>query len=339
MNSRVPLLSKLSPDRLMVLVVLLGVSFVAIVLLPGLKLAGDLVNSSAALRWVADQQRYPTIIRASLETMRDRLTNRGYLQESVDQLTDATKKFGDAVQIMTTPRPGGWLGFGMPGSVGDSIAAGRAGPLHDAWDRELQAVQPVLTFNSVPYADSESQGTVLNAAGRQLEHDLTTAIRVSRHSLPELETELTTIGAQLQAGSARAARQLQVVMLMGLLIAGFLVLLIVALLNARSKQEAKLKETSRPSTPPAICWCRTARCMSSAPSPILPRPVVVAPSDPVASSSWPAPCPRMSSSDTTWIVTRMLNPVGLLVTIRGEPSSTPIRTATWSAPYHRGPEQ
>src|SRR6202044_2988159 len=91
MNSRVSFLSKLSPDRLMVLVVVLGVSFVAIVLLPGLKLAGDLVNSSAALKWVADQERYPTIIRASLETMRDRLTNRGYLQESVEQLTQAPK--------------------------------------------------------------------------------------------------------------------------------------------------------------------------------------------------------------------------------------------------------
>jgi len=242
MNSRVPFLSKLSPDRLMVLVVLLGVSFVAIVLLPGLKLAGDLVNSSAALKWVADQQRYPTIIRASLETMRDRLTNRGYLQESVDQLTDASKKFGDAVQIMTTPRPGGWLGIGLPGAVGDSIAAGQAGALRDAWARELGAVQPVLAFNGVPYVDSESEGTVLNATGRQLEHDLTTAIRISRHSLPELESELSTVGAQLQAGSARAARQLQVVMLMGLLIAAGLVLLIVALLNARSKQEAKLRE-------------------------------------------------------------------------------------------------
>jgi two-component system chemotaxis sensor kinase CheA len=242
MNSRLPLMSKLSPDRLMVLVVLLGVSFVAIVLLPGLKLAGDLVNSSAALKWVADQQRYPTVIRASLETMRDRLTNRGYLQESVDQLTDATKKFGDAVQIMTTPRPGGWLGIGLPGSAGDSIAAGRATALRDAWARELGAVQPVLAFNGVPYVDSESEGTVLNATGRQLEHDLATAIRISRHSLPELESELSNVGAELQAGSARAARQLQVVMLMGLLIAAGLVLLIVALLNARSKQEARLRE-------------------------------------------------------------------------------------------------
>lgn len=242
MNSRFSFLSKLSPDRLMVLVVVLGVSFVAIVLLPGLKLAGDLVNSSAALKWVADQERYPTIIRASLETMRDRLTNRGYLQESVDQLTDATKRFGDAVQIVTTPRPAGWLGAGSPSSVGDSIAGDRAGPLREEWGKELGAVQPVLAFNGVPYADSESEGTVLNAAGRQLEHDLSTAIRISRHSLPELESELTAVGAQLQAGSARAARQLQIVMLVGLLIAALLVLLIVLLLNARSKQEARLRE-------------------------------------------------------------------------------------------------
>src|ERR1700735_1961291 len=125
MNSRVSFLSKLSPDRLMVLVVVLGVSFVAIVLLPGLKLAGDLVNTSAALKWVADQQRYPTIIRASLETMRDRLTNRGYLQESLDQLTDAAKKLDEALGTMTAPRPGSWLPFAGAGS----IAGRRAGPL------------------------------------------------------------------------------------------------------------------------------------------------------------------------------------------------------------------
>ena len=242
MNPRVSFLSKLSPDRLVILVVLLGVSFVAIVLLPGLKLSGDLVNSSAALKWVADQQRYPTIIRASLETMRDRLTNRGYLQEAVDQLGDATKKLGGAMDVMTAPRPGGWLGLGMPGAVGDSIAGDRATPLHAAWGRELEAVQPVLGFNGVPYVDSESQGTVLNANGRQLEHDLTAAIRISRHTLPEIEAELSTIGGQLQAGNARAAKQLQIVMLMGLLIAAALVLLIVLLLNTRRKQDATLKE-------------------------------------------------------------------------------------------------
>ena len=137
--------------------------------------------------------------------MRDRLTNRGYLQESVDQLNDATKKFGEAVQLMTTPRPGGWLGVGMPGSVGDSIAGNRPRRCAMPGGRSSARVQPVLAFNGVPYADSESEGTVLNATGRQLEHDLTAAIRISRHSLPELEAELSAVGASCRRAT-RAPR-------------------------------------------------------------------------------------------------------------------------------------
>ena len=235
--------AKLSADRLVVLVVLLGLGFVATVLVPGLRLSGELVNTSAALKWVADQQRYPTIIRASLETMRDRLTNRGYLQESVDQLADATKKLDEAIATMTAPRPGNWLSFtGFSGAGAESIAGRRAAPLHEAWGREHAVLDPVLSFSSVPYADSESAGTALNASGHQLEHDLTTAIRVSRHALPEVETELGNVGAELQAANTRAARQLQWVMLMGLLIAAGLVLLVILLLNSRRGQEAKLRE-------------------------------------------------------------------------------------------------
>jgi two-component system, chemotaxis family, sensor kinase CheA len=233
--------AKLSAERLVVLVIFLGLGFVATVLAPGLRLSSQLVNTSAALKWVADQQRYPTIIRASLETMRDRLTNRGYLQESVDQLADATKKLDEALGTMTAPRPGSWLSFaGFAGA--ESIAGRRAGPLRDAWNREREVLGPVLSFSSVPYADSESAGTVLNTSGHQLDHDLTAAIRVSRHALPELETELGNVGGELQAANTRAARQLQWVMLMGLLIAAGLVLLVILLLNARRAQEAKLRE-------------------------------------------------------------------------------------------------
>jgi two-component system, chemotaxis family, sensor kinase CheA len=244
MSSNIPrsFASKLSPDRQIVLVIILGLLFVAAVLVPGLKLAGDLVNSSAALKWVADQQRYPTIIRASLETMRDRLTNRGYLQESVEQLSDASKKMNEAVSIMTAPRGRGFFSFAVSGAIGNSIAGNRAEALRDAWSKESQVLAPVLSFTGVPYADSESEGTVLNAPGRQLDHDVTAAIRISRHSLPELEGELSTIGSELQAGNAGAAKKLQFVMLLGLLIAAALVFLVVLLLNTRRKQEAKLRE-------------------------------------------------------------------------------------------------
>jgi hypothetical protein len=88
MNLRLPrlLAQKLSPDRLVVLVIVLGLSFGAVVLVPGVKLASELVNTSAELKWVGEQQRYPTVIRASLETMRDRLADRGYIARSAQRL-------------------------------------------------------------------------------------------------------------------------------------------------------------------------------------------------------------------------------------------------------------
>jgi hypothetical protein len=63
----------LTPGGLLVLVVILGVSFVAIVLIPGLELAGEVAASSTALKLLGEQQRHPTLIRASLEAVHDRL--------------------------------------------------------------------------------------------------------------------------------------------------------------------------------------------------------------------------------------------------------------------------
>ena len=68
------------------LVVVLGMSFVAVVLVPGLELASEVAESSTALKLLGEQQRHPTLIRASLESMHDRLGTRGYIQESLDEL-------------------------------------------------------------------------------------------------------------------------------------------------------------------------------------------------------------------------------------------------------------
>ncbi|HEX4150826.1 MAG TPA: ATP-binding protein [Steroidobacteraceae bacterium] len=241
MNVRRPLALTLSPERLVVLVVILGLSFGAVVLLPGLKLASELVRSSAVLKWVGEQQRYPTALRASLETMRDRLTNRGYIQESQDQIKDSSQKLETALADLTAPRTGGFLGLSAP-SADNSLAGPHARILREVWAKEKAELAPVIAFSGLPYADSESAGSVLNAQGRDLERDLTAVIRTSRHLLPQLDTELGAVGSELQADNTRAAKQLQLVMLLGLLIAGALVLLIVMLLNARKHQEARLRE-------------------------------------------------------------------------------------------------
>ena len=102
-------------------------TFLTAVLIPGIELASELVESTAALKLVADQQRYPTLLQSSLEVMRDRLNNRGYLQESADQLRDAVRKIDAALPIMIAPRPASWFALaGDTGATAESIA-GRNG--------------------------------------------------------------------------------------------------------------------------------------------------------------------------------------------------------------------
>jgi two-component system, chemotaxis family, sensor kinase CheA len=239
----------LSPGGLTVLVVFLGVGFLATVLIPGLELAGELVESTAAVKMVADQQRYPTLIHATLGAMHDRLSSRGYIQESVDQLRDSIKKFDASLKDMTAARPASWFALtGDTGATAESIAGKHAAQLLEAWAREQAALDPVLSFSGVPYDDRESTGTDLNESGRQLERDIAAAIRTSRHALPLLDTELTAIGNEVHTSNAQAAKQLQLVLVMGLLIAGVLVLLVILLLSTRQRQDASLREARQQTT-------------------------------------------------------------------------------------------
>jgi two-component system chemotaxis sensor kinase CheA len=212
------------------------------VLVPGLELAGELVDSAAALKLVGEQQRNPTIIRAALESLRDRLSTRAYIQESEDQLREATKKLDAALPIMSAPRPANWFALtGDTGATAESIAGKHAAELGKLWANEREALKPVLEYTGVPYDDSESAGTSLNQSGRQLDRDVAAAVRTSRHALPLLDAELVAITGDLQTTNARAAKELRLVMLVGLAIAGLLVTLITVLLSARKRQEESLQ--------------------------------------------------------------------------------------------------
>jgi two-component system, chemotaxis family, sensor kinase CheA len=245
MNSRIAktLLPRLSPSGLMVLVIVLAFSFVAIVLIPGLELASELADTSIALKFAGQQQRNPALIRASLESMHDRLSNRGYIQESLDQLREASAKLDAGLKEMNAPRPASWFALsGDTGAKGEPISGKHAVPLHDSWDTLQEALQPLLKFTGVPYQDNETTGTVLNDGGRQLERDVTTALRVGRRTIPQLDAELTAIVTDLQTRNARSATELRLVMLTGLLIAIVLGVLVATLLVARQRQDASLRE-------------------------------------------------------------------------------------------------
>src|SRR5580698_9242223 len=90
-----------TPAGLLVLVVILGMSFVAVVLVPGLELASEVAESSTALKLLGEQQRQPTIIRAALESAHERLGARGYVQESLDELRASSAQLDAALREMT----------------------------------------------------------------------------------------------------------------------------------------------------------------------------------------------------------------------------------------------
>jgi HPt (histidine-containing phosphotransfer) domain-containing protein len=236
------LLPRLSSGGLIVLVIVLGFSFLSVVLIPGLELSSELAESTLALKFVGQQQRHPTVIRASLDAMHDRLGTHGYVQESLDQLRDASNKLDAAMKQMNAPRAAGFLALaGDTGAKGEPITGKHAASLQDLWNHEREALAPVLAFRGVPYQDNESTGTALNDAGKQLEKDLTAAIRTSKRLTPNLDAELGAVVADLQTSNERSASQLKLVMLMGLAIAALLVALITVLLLARQRQDATLR--------------------------------------------------------------------------------------------------
>jgi two-component system, chemotaxis family, sensor kinase CheA len=237
------IMPRFSAGGLVVVVIVLAFSFVAVVLIPGLELASELAESTLTLKFVGQQQRNPALIRASLDSMHDHLTNRGYIQESLDQLRDATTKLDGGLKEMNAPRPASWFALlGDTGAAGEPISGKHAVALRNLWSKEQEALSPLLQFTGVPYQDNESTGTVLNESGRQLERDVSAAIRSSRRTMPMLDNELTTIVTELQTNNARSATQLRFVMLVGLLIAVLLATLVTFLLLARQRQDASLRQ-------------------------------------------------------------------------------------------------
>jgi predicted PurR-regulated permease PerM len=102
--------ARLSSRALVVLVAVLGIGFVAAVLIPGFELATELANTTAALKLVAEQRRNPDLMRASLDLVRDRLDTHGYIEPPLEQMRAAVKSFEEAQARMERAQSGGWFG-------------------------------------------------------------------------------------------------------------------------------------------------------------------------------------------------------------------------------------
>jgi two-component system, chemotaxis family, sensor kinase CheA len=245
MNRRLAssLVPRLTGGGLVVMVVILAFAFVAVVLIPGVELSSELADTTGALKFLGQQQRNPALIHASLDSMHDHLTTRGYIQESLDQLREAASKLDAGMHEMNAPRSASWFALsGDTSAKGEPIAGKHAAVLRELWSKEQESLEPILKFQGVPYQDNESTGTALNESGKQLERDVAASIRVSKRLIPLIDNEINAIVSDLQTGNARSAIELRLVMLTGLLIAIVLAALVSILLLARQRQDASLRQ-------------------------------------------------------------------------------------------------
>jgi two-component system, chemotaxis family, sensor kinase CheA len=224
------------------------VAFIAIVFVPGLRLANALVKNSIALKFVSEQRRYPLAIQSVLESVQDRLNSRGFVQTPLDQLRHDEAALSAAIEQMGTGQNNGWFGTATSTTalaqpdLQQSVLA-----LRNDWASYRKVLQPLIDFRGLPYKDSETLGASLNEAGLQLETKIAAAMSASRKMTPEIDSEFGKVGEQLELGNDDAVGKLSLVMFAGLLFAGVFVTVVIALRIAREGQENKVREAQQQS--------------------------------------------------------------------------------------------
>jgi two-component system chemotaxis sensor kinase CheA len=212
---------------------ILALAFLVGVLAPAWYFAGRLVENNTAVRAIGELQQQPSRMQAALNSIQDRLRARGFVRDSIEQLKRATQQFETSTASL---KSGGGVSIG--GFGGDDDVQKTITEMTDAWKKYQPSLAPVANFTSIPYSDSEKEGTQLNMDGRELQRAVTNAATQARVYTPALEKNLAQIIAGLQSSSDSLATALRSVVLIGVGLAAALAALVGYLSLARGKQAA-----------------------------------------------------------------------------------------------------
>jgi two-component system chemotaxis sensor kinase CheA len=192
--------------------------FALAVLLPGLRLAGRLDDTAAALRLVSEQRRQPDIISGALASVRDRLETFGYVEEPLGELRDSSKELdGLITRLNANPSAVGAFDASPARAVqGSALLRSHLEILTRSWKAYRDALQPVVDFSGMPFVDSESAGVQLNPGGRKLVVEARRALVAIRKENPVLVAATGRVAALLEQDSERLSTFLRLLMLAAL---------------------------------------------------------------------------------------------------------------------------
>jgi len=200
------------------------VAFIGTVLVPGYRLANDLSAKSAALKLVSEQQGQPEVMMRLLAALRDQLRGGAYVGQSLKDLAATVRDYDAALT-----------------QLGESAAAPELAQARQLWSAYHAQVAPIAGFAGIPYSDSDTTGTRINAAGRELLEDARNALTLGRDTTPQLTGRMASIGTRLERDVADGAATLRKLMIVGVAFASVLValLLYVQLLKSRHERVAR----------------------------------------------------------------------------------------------------
>ena len=203
------------------------VAFIGTVLVPGYRLANDLSANSAALKLVSAQQGQPEVMMRLLAALRDQLRAGGYVGQSLKDIGTTVKQY-DATLSQ--------LGGSAVQQPGDLQA------VRELWSAYHAQLAPVAGFTGIPYSDSDTAGTRINAAGRELLESTRNALTLGRETTPQLTERMASIGARLERDVARDAATLRALMIAGVAFASVLVALLLYFQWLKSRHARAARE-------------------------------------------------------------------------------------------------
>jgi len=215
--------------------------FAIAILAPSLHLAGELEDVAAAQRLVSEQRRQPDVLLGSLVSARDRLEAFGYVDEPLSELRRAAADIDAMVGKLTEdPDQQGALAISASRPMQSRALSSKLRAVEQAWEQYRGALQPVLDFKGVPYVDSESRGTQLNAAGRQLGHDISAGLLGARAHNRALVDGIGKLSAALDGETARLLTVLRYLMLAALAVSLTFGIALVYFVFARRRESQRL---------------------------------------------------------------------------------------------------
>jgi HPt (histidine-containing phosphotransfer) domain-containing protein/PAS domain-containing protein len=204
------------------------VAFIAVVLVPGFRLANDLSATTATLKLVSEQRAQPDFIARTLAALRDQLEAGHYVGKTLKELNAADAAYDAAVARLRKD-----LGSANPSEL-ETIAK--------HWGAQHTRLAPIVGFKGMPYRDSDVAGARMTAAGHGLLTEVRETIRTGRGSTAALTDAMASIGASLERTAAADAARLRQLMVVGVAFATALVALLVYFQWLKLRHERAARE-------------------------------------------------------------------------------------------------